>query len=232
MAYPVKLSALCTRTLQAANLEGAGDFVTPTELTDYVNGSIAEWVDEVRGTTWNGTYSRSSYTRETVGGQRTYPLPADFLTLLSVDVYVTQNSPVISAIAYQEEQRNAFNNYPVMFGWGASHPIYYQLQDGNISFIPVPQGEFTFRLNYTPTAPTLSDPDDYIDSINGWEEFIILDAAIKCLTKAGELEMIQELKERRERQRQRIRTLAPRRDQHTAERVHVIANQDFGEWDW
>lgn len=233
MAYPVKLSALCIRTLQTANLEGAGDFITPTELIDYVNGSIAEWVDEVRGTTWNGTYSRSKHTLTTTGSQQTYPLPPDFLTLLSVDVFVAgANAPVISATAYQEEERNAFTNFPVMFGWGASNPIFYQIQDGDISFIPVPQGAYSVRLNYVPAAPVLSDPDDSIDSINGWEEFIILDAAIKCLTKAGELDMIQELKDRRERQRQRIKALAPRRDQQTAERVHAVVNRGFDDWDW
>lgn len=233
MAYPVKLSALCTRTLQTANLEGAGDFIPPPELIDYVNGSIAEWVDEVRGTTWNGTYSRSKASITTTGNQQTYKLPPDFLTLLSVDVFVSgANAPMISAIAYQEEERNAFNNYPVMFGWSVSNPIFYQIQGDYISFIPVPQGTYSVRLNYVPTAPVLSDPDDDIDSINGWEEFIVLDAAIKCLTKAGEVEMIQELKDRRERQRQRIRALAPRRDQQTAERVHAVVNRGFEDWDW
>lgn len=230
MAYQVKLSALCSRTLQTSNLEGATEFITPTELIDYVNGSIAEWCDEVRGTTWNGTYSRSSLTFTTEANQQTYALPADFLTLLSVDVFIA-GSP-ISAVAYQEEQRNAFDNYPIMFGWGASNPIYYQVQGDNISLVHAPQGEYEVRLNYTPTAPVLSDPDDYLDSINGWEEFIVLDAAIKCLTKAGELEMIQELKDRRERQRQRIRALAPRRDQQTAEQVHVVFNRGIDDWDW
>jgi hypothetical protein len=232
LSYPVKLSALSARTLQTSNLEGAGAFITPDELTNYINGSIAEWVDEVRGTTWNGTYSRSSYTFSTTSNRQLYALPPDFLSLLSVDVHITQGSPVISAVAYQEEQRNIFRNYPAASAWGLLRPVFYQLQDGNISFIPVPQGAYQVTLNYVPTAPVLSDPDDHIDSINGWDEFIVLDAAIKCLIKAGELATIQELKDSRERQRERIRAMAPRRDQHTAERVHVVENQDFDEWGW
>jgi len=231
LAYPVKLSDLQARVLQRSNLEGATSFITPAELTDYVNGSIAEWSDEVRGTTWGGTYWRSTYSFTTTSNTSAYPLPADFLALISVDINIA-GSPVISAIAYQEEQRNVFKNYPVFFGWGYSNPIYYALPGGNISFIPTPLGAYNVTLNYIPTAPVLTDPDDSIDCINGWEEFIILDAAIKCLTKAGELETIPTLERAREKQRERIRAMAGRRDQAMAERVHVVANAGITDWDW
>jgi hypothetical protein len=231
LAYPVKLSDLQARVLQRANLEGAAGFIPPAELTDYINGSIADWSDEVRGTTWGGTYSRSSYAFTTASNTAAYPLPADFLSLLSVDINIA-GSPVISAIAYQEEQRNAFKNYPVFFGWGFSHPIYYQLQGGNISFIPTPLGAYNVTLNYVPTAPVLTDPDDAIDSINGWEEFIVLDAAIKCLIKSGQPSLIPTLEDRLTKQRERIRAMAARRDQATAEHVHVVANAGFSDWDW
>lgn len=232
MAYSVDLKTLQAKVLQRANLEGATDFITPAELTDYINGSIAEYCDEVRGTTWNGTYSRSSYSFTTVNGQQLYPLPLDFLSLISVDVYITPGSPVVTAVAYQEEQRNLFKNNPVMFGWGFAHPVYYQVQGPNISFIPLPLGVYQVQVNYVPTAPILSDPDDFIDAVNGWDEFIVLSAAIKCLTKAGENETIPNLKDERERQRERIRAMAPRRDQQTAEQVHVIANRGFSDWEW
>lgn len=217
--------------LQRANLEGATGFITTAELTDYINGSIAEWSDEVRGTTWGGTYSRSSYTFTTTNGTASYPLPADFLSLLSVDVNAG-GSAVISAKPFQEEQRNVFRNFPVFFGWDFSTPVYYQRQGTNIVFLPTPLGSYSVTLNYVPTAPVLTDPDDSIDCINGWEEFIILDSAIKCLTKAGEIETIPTLERARERQRERIRAMASRGDQSAAEHVHVVANAGFPDWDW
>jgi hypothetical protein len=232
VAYPVNLQTLQARVLQRANLEGAGQFIPPQELTDYINASIAEFVDEVRGTTWGGTYTRSSYSFNTANNTQVYALPQDFLSMLSVDVFITQGSPVISALAYQEEQRNIFRNYPVLFGWGYAHPVYYQIQGPNISFIPTPLGAYQVTLNYIPTAPVLTDPDDSIDSVNGWEEMIVCDAAIKCLTKAGELESIPEIKAEREHQRERIRAMAARRDQSASEHVHVIANRGFSDWDW
>lgn len=231
MAYPVTLGTLSERVLQRANLEGRSAFIKPYELTDLINGSVAEWVDEVRGTTWNGTYARSLHAFNTVTNTQKYALPTDFLTLISVDVTVAGGAPVISARAYQEEQRNAFRNMPVMGGWGLSQPIYYQIQGTDISFIPLPQGAYAVTVNYIPTAPVLADADDTIDSINGWEEFIVLDAAIKCLIKAGETETLPVLGARLEQQRVRIRAMAPRRDQQFAERVHVVENVNDG-WDY
>lgn len=231
MAYPVSLTTLSERVLQRSNLEGAATFIKPQELTDLINGSIAEWVDEVRGTTWNGTYTRQPYKLTTSSSKQTYPLPQDFLTLLSVDVALSGGT-VIAARPYQEEERNAFRNYPLLSAWSTAAPIFYQVQATDISFIPIPQGAYAVTVNYVPTAPILADPDDSIDSVNGWEEFIVLDAAIKCLIKAGEAETIPILGQRLEQQRTRIRSLAPRRDQMGAERVHVIQNAGFDDWDY
>jgi hypothetical protein len=231
VAYTVTLATLCERVLQRGNLEGASAFIKPFELVDLVNGSIAEWVDEVRGTTWNGTYSRSSQRIATTNGTQRYALAGDFLSLLSVDISIAGGAPVISARAYQEEQRNAFRS-TILGAWGLSNPIYYQVQGTDISFIPVPQGAYAVTINYVPTSPVLADPSDTIDSINGWEEFIVLDAAIKCLIKAGEAETVPILSQRLEQQRQRIRAMAPRRDHQFAERVHVVENSSSGWDDW
>ncbi len=230
MAYLVTLTTLSERVLQRANMEGASLFVKPYELTDLINGSIAEWVDEVRGTTWNGTYTRAPYAMTTVSGTASYALPLDFLTLLSVDVAIS-SGVTISARAYQEEQRNTFRNLPLTGGWGMSQPIYYQIQGTKLAFMPTPQAAYAITVNYVPTAPLLADPDDTIDSINGWEEFIVLDAAIKCMIKAGQNESVGVLSGRLEQQRQRIRSLAPRRDQQCAERVHAIDTAGY-DWDY
>jgi hypothetical protein len=232
VAYTVSLATIRRRVLQRSNMEdaAANQFVKTPELNDLINGSVAEWVDEVRGTTWNGTYKRSTQSLTTVSGTQTYALATDFLSCLSVDVFIAGSSPVISARPYQEEQRNAFVNLPVMYGWGFASPVFYQLQDTNISFIPIPQGAYSVKVNYVPTAPLLVADTDTIDSIHGWEEFIVLDSAIKVLGKTGS--DVSMLEGRLERQRARIREMAPRRDQMTAERVHVIENAGYDEDYW
>ena len=245
MAYPVSLQTLIQRVRQRATLEGAQAFVTDIEITDHVNQSLAVWYDEVRGTTWNGSHFRSAFIFQTKPSNLSIPnpitnpppgsvyaLPADFVSVISVDVYISAQL-IISARAFQEEQRNMFRWYPV--GWLFGEPIFYQIQcftSGGVPqivFIPAPQAAFQVQVNYVPTAPQLMQLNQTFDSINGWEEFIVLDAAIKCLIKDGQLDIIPLLQSRMEMERERIRAMAPRRDMQSAEVVHEIANYDT---DW
>lgn len=238
MAYPVTLVSLMQSARQRTNLEGASAFITDQELTGYINGSLAEWYDEVRGTTWGGQYFRSIYNFQTDATQlysgpqnpppgSFYPLPKDFVSLTSCDIFLSPNL-VLSARAFQEEQRNMFRWYPV--GWLFDQPIFYQLWGGNIVFVPAPQSTFQVQLNYVPTSPQLFNPLDTFDSINGWEEYVILDSAIKCLLKSGRMDMVPIFEARKQEQKERIRAMAPRRDMQTAEVVHEIS-QDYSDWD-
>ncbi len=227
MAYLVSLATLSERVLQRANLEGASRFIKPYELTDLINGSIAEWVDEVRGTTWNGSYMRSSHEITTTSGIRLYPMPQDYLSLISVDIATSADGLTIAVPSYQEEERSRLLNMTA----ASCTAIHYQIQQTDISLLPIPQGEHVVTVNYVPTAPVLADPQDTIDSLNGWEEFIVLDSAIKCLMKVGSTDVIPLLEQRLNAQRMRIRSMAPRRDQQFAERVHVIENAGH-DWEW
>jgi hypothetical protein len=225
--------------LQRANLEGSDEFITPPELIGEINTSLAEWHDLVTATTWNGTQVRRRYNFTTTASTSPvpyvspppgsfYPLPQAFLRLLSVDIAISNNL-VITAQAFQEENRNIFKYYPVG-AWIWNQPIYYQLQDNNIVFIPGPIGQFQVQVNFVPTAPQLARPLDTFDSINSWEEFIVLDVAIKLLIKDGQTDMIQVLEGLREAQRARIKSLAPKRDQQTAEMIHETF--DMSPWQW
>ena len=238
MAYPVSLISLLQSVRQRTNLEGAVQFITDQELTTYINGSLADWYDEVRGTTWGGQYYRSVFPFQTTatslynGPQNpppgsSYPLPQDFVSLTSVDVFLSPNL-VLTCRAFQEEQRNMFRWYPV--GWLFDQPIFYQIWGQQIVFVPAPQSTFNVQINYVPTAPQLFNPQDAFDSINGWEEYVILDAAIKCLLKVGRVEIIANFEQRKADQKERMRAMAPRRDMQTAEVVHEIS-QDYSDWD-
>ena len=213
------------RTRQRANIEGATALFPDTEVQDHINQSIAKWYDEVRGSTWGGQYYRSFYTFNTTPSQSAtpfpFPLPQDFLSMISVDIALAQNT-VISARPFQEEQRNYYRGvYPIM-GWFYATNIFYQIWGQNIYFTPGPQSVTPVTLNYCPVAPRLFRPLDTLDSINGWEEFIVLDSAIKCLIKDGQTDMIQVLQGRLEEEKERIRANAPRRDMSQAENVHQV----------
>lgn len=229
MAYQVTLGTIMTRVRQRANVQNVTQAIGDDELTDMINQSLAEWYDKVRLSTFGGQYYRSTYSFQTVGAQASYALPADFCNMISVDVFLSPNtttnsSLVRSAKAFQEEQRNMFKFWPVG-GWLLTTPIFYMLQGPNITFIPTPQSQFAIALNYVPVAPRLVATTDQFDSINGWDEWIVIDVAIKCLQKGNKTERINQLTPHLLRQEQRILAAAPQRDMYGTERVHDVTDE-------
>lgn len=225
MAYPVSLQTLVQRALQRANLQGATALITPSEAVDMVNASIADWYDHVRLSTWGGQYYRVSQTFATIANQDTYALPANFLALISADGGLTLNQippQQVNLVPVPEERRNDFLNplYVWATGWIINGPVYYLLWANSIVFRPIPDGGYYYQLNYVPAAPTLSRPQDTIDSINSWDEYIVLDVAIKALIKYGQPDLAGFLRAERDRQEARIQAAAPQRDQTAGEGIH------------
>jgi hypothetical protein len=229
MAYPVALQEIRNRVMQRANLEGSVQALTPSELTDMINVSLANWYDLVRLTTFAGQYYRKKSTftvapNTGVGGSSTlYPLPYNFLSLLSGDVSTGSGRPW-SLRPYQEEERNSLNYPAITTGWFGPL-VWYQLQDTNINFLAVPNSTYTVTLNYTPVAPKLAQPEDSFDSVNGWEEYVVIKSAIKALFKYGRYDGIAALRPDLEEERARIKDVAAERDQGQAEVVHDMLSQ-------
>jgi hypothetical protein len=223
--YAVTLASLIQSVRQRSNLEGATAFIPDTEIIDYVNKGLSKWYDLVVGSTWGGQYYRTAWPITTASGVASYGLPQNMKAVISVDVLLSGGIQC-NAYAYQEEQRNWFK-LAQLFGWTYNQPVYYQLQGANIVFAPVPQGAFAATVNYVPVAPILSNSTDTLDSIDGWEEFIILDAAIKCALKEAELDVIGELRSSKTEEEARIRANAPQRDMNQTEAVH-----ETGRWGW
>jgi hypothetical protein len=242
----VSLATLKRRILQRTNLEGAvGRLFTSDELTDDINTSIARFYDEVRANTFNGGYYRSPYVFQTTPWNGStpqnvnpppnaiYALPDDFLALTSLDGFISP-SVVLSCKAFQEEQRNMYRFWTGAVGWFLGTQVWYQIQGAGsagtpyVVLMPPPQAQFSMQLNYTPIAPVLGNPDDTIDDINSWGELVVLDSCILLLMKCGRQEEIPQYAMRLEQERQRIRKLAPRRDQNTPERVHEVESYEDG----
>lgn len=208
MAAAVSLTSMIQSVRRRANIENQTSFITDQEITEYLNAGLASLYDllvQAGGQPW----FRSSYTFATTGNTATYPLPADFYELVSVDVQLGSvgGIPTISAKPYMEYERNRYKYMP---GWLYGTPVYYRLQGQNISFIPVPNSAFSVTLNYYPTFTKLTSGNDAFDGVNGWEEYAIWKAVADCrgkgdedpsyaLGKAAELERkIQSMSEQRD----------------------------------
>jgi hypothetical protein len=59
----------------------------------------------------------------------------------------------------------------------------YRIVGSTIKLVPVPDNNLEIRLWYIPRSVKLTLDTDIFNDINGWSEYIIIDCAIKMLSK-------------------------------------------------
>lgn len=218
MARSVTLAVLRTRWRQRANLEGATDFIADPEGDDNINEGVAELVDVIRGC-YGADYYLKSVTFNTTSGVDTYALAAigatDFVSLRGVDITQGVNI-VLTARPFNFNERN---RYKWVSGWVYSEPVFYRIAGNNLVFEPIPTGAYQIKLWYLGTPAKLVNPGDSLDGVMGWEEYVVLYAAIRALLKDGDNEAAGPLVAEKERIRARIESLAGARDANEPERV-------------
>ena len=207
-------------------------FVTDAEVTSYINRSYAELYDLLIEQ-YGEDYSVSSSTITTTSATD-YALPGTFYKLVGVDLLVAgthgqSNAEYVTLLPYQFAERNRYSAAVV----GLIQPtdsFRYKILGGNIRFIR-PDANRTVVLYFHPAITFLSGDSDTLDGVNGWEEYIIVDSAIKCLKKeesdASELMVVKaELKDR-------IHRMAAQRDVGHSERISDVQytgiSSDYGE---
>jgi hypothetical protein len=169
------LTELRQRSRERADMElgpGQADtdhFIKNSELDSYINASIAELYDLIVKA--NGDYYTIPSTPfTTTAGTLAYSLPADFYKLRHVE---QQESDV-------KWKRIRRYNLKDRYRGGM---LKYRLRAGNIEFNTDPGAGRTIRLLYIPKSTTLVSGSDTFDGINAFEEYVVVDAAIKMLTK-------------------------------------------------
>lgn len=235
MARLVTLSTLQSRVQQRTNMQTASNAVlyTTAELTDMLNEGIADYwtiLDSIQ----NQDYYRESVTFSTAGNVALYAIGlgkaipvADFMKVISIDVAYGQNI-ILSARPYMESERNRYKWFP---GWVYNQPIFYRRtgkssvsgSSDSISFIPTPSGAYQVTLNYVPTPTYLVNAGDTFDGVCGFEEIVVLSAAIKLLHKQGKFTDAAALQSERERLRDDARSFLGAGDQGAPERVQDVS---------
>lgn len=183
MGRPVTLADLKKRCRQRADMENSG-FILDPELTTYINESLSDLYDLLIQKYGEDYYTKPvPYSLNVLGTQNQYNLPSDFYKARGVDLNLGTNEAIsIKQFAFAE--RNKFRqNY--VFSWdqeGISRAR-YRIIGRKIWFLPQPSGSAKIDIWYVPLSPWLEDDTDEFDVVTGWEEYIIVDAAIKMLTK-------------------------------------------------
>ena len=212
-ANTITCSDLMTAVRRRADMEGS-TFVTDAEVRSYINVAMAELHDILVQKYEDYYVSETTYTLPIANNKGT--LPDAFYKALGVDF--TAGGSTYRIRPYKFEERNMYGNVGTTAGI-ANH-LTYHIQGNEIHFRPadgLPTG--TVTLFYVPQADQFAtgggDDSEQLKVNNraiapGYEEYIVIDAAIKCLLKE-EADVTVHLVQR-ESARRRIEEAAGKRD--------------------
>lgn len=182
MATTMTLTELKNAVRQRSDMENS-QFVKDAELTSYINQSYFELYDLLVQKYGDNYFVASPYSFTSDGVNDEYTLPTDMYKLLGVDLALSNSTDswvTIKPFNFAERNRYAVPNFQSFYG---ITNLRYRLMGNKLKFTPIPQANQQFRLWYVPRLTTLVNNTDVVDGISGWTEYIIIDAAIKCLQK-------------------------------------------------
>jgi hypothetical protein len=168
-------------------------FVGTAEANVYVNKAYAKTYDLML-TAYGENYDAvvTPYTFQTTDNTTTlYAPPADFYKSLGVDLCVAgldTTSPFnwFSIAQFNFGERNRSSIVPYLNNINISVDYRYKIYSNKIWLAPPAFVGSSYRIWYAPRLTLLvSDSDQILSSFqSGWEELIVLETAIKMMTKA------------------------------------------------
>jgi len=192
------LGTIRTQATQRADMENS-QFVSTSEWNSYINASYQELYDLLVQKYGNNYAAAPFYTFVTDGtsdqyalpdGSATYKLPdgvttaSAFYKMLGVDLVIGGGTPqyslTIKPFQIAERNRWAWPNMQALYGLVN---LRYRIHGNNIWLIPKAGANQTIRLIYIPRLTALVNDADVVDGVSGWEEYIVVDAAIKAMQK-------------------------------------------------
>lgn len=175
------LSDLRTRARQRADMVNS-QFISDSELTSFINASYAELYDLLIQTYEDYFVSSETFTlASSDAGVRA--LPSDFYKLKGVDYDL--NGSYVTLYPYDWNTRN-LRQQSVSSLYRRDFDLSYRVMGSNLRLEPRDNATGSFQLWYVPSYTALSADSDTVDSNitrNNWEEYIVIDTAIKMLAK-------------------------------------------------
>lgn len=229
MSELVTLASLRQQVRETADMVGS-QFISDAELDRYIDMSHAELYDLLVGKFED--YYTIGPILKTVTSGNTIPVPDDLYKLIAIDLAVSnQPDGWIPLRQFMMQERYKRSNLLRSSVMGLIN-LQYRLVGANIVLLPENQPNGTYRLFYvpkrTPCFTTAGDPSatGTIDGIQGWQQYIIIDAAIKCLRK--EESDISALMVEKVALKDRIESMAANRDAGSPQRVQDVSRSELG----
>lgn len=170
------VSEMITQVRRRADIENS-NVCTDAEIIGYLAGAYKELYRAIVLTYENWFISSQSI--PLVAGTDTYTIPATMLKLQGVDLVINANAS-LTLEPFKFAERNRLTNNLTVTG----QPAYrYILQGQNIKFVPRPQAAGSVTIWFTPTPANITLASDTVDVIAGFDEWMVIRAAIKVKDK-------------------------------------------------
>lgn len=172
----VTLTVLRARVRELADMTGSAFVADSANSLDAFINAAADELWDILVTKFE-EYAVSSSALSVVASTGTYALPADFYKLLGVDLTVDGEQVALKPFNFKERHR-----YQSADVNGPTYPA-FRIEGTNLRLRPTPNAAYSGTLWYVPTRTQLSSGSDTLAGMSGWEEYVVVDAAIRCLLK-------------------------------------------------
>lgn len=232
MARPRTLSQMREQAYRDADVEGADDRHDQDEVDRDLNAGAAEFWDEFIAANGAGAVQADEpFEITTTQDEVTYDLPSDYYVLVQVRVDGVPGGPLTPFDDHEEAELRQDTSSGVPTHYQIRRSVQMPDADANtttgtarqvIDLLPAPAADKTVIVKYAPHAPELTEDDDVLDGLNGWEEYAIKYAARELASRDDEDGLYAKHDKRLAELRARIHRMAPKRDQHQARRVRDV----------
>jgi hypothetical protein len=206
----ITLEDLMTRCRERADMVDS-EFIEDDELITYINASYTELYD-ILVSKFEDYYTLPP-DDFTISSGNTYDLPSDFYKLRGIDKSLGGSS-YMNLRKFNFNERNQDSTYRTI---RRVPTVSYRIVGDKVYFEPAAQATGDYRLWYIPAVTLLVDESDTVNGVNGWEEYIVIDTAIKMLSK--EESSTSHLETAKESMLRRIDSMAMNRDSDQPERI-------------
>lgn len=220
----VTIDSLRTRVRERCDMVGSSFVVDNTTGVDAFINEANQKLHALLVDAFGEEYVSSVSTFTTAASTNDYAVPSGFYKLYGVEI--ARGGKQYSIPRFTRAERNAYRNSNVAANV-LNHELRYSLIGSNIRIYPTPPAGLTGSILYAPEATTLTTGSS-VSYPNGWERFIVIDAAIQILMK--EESSVTGLQAERKEILDAIKLEKEQRD--LAESYHVVDvfNDEDGLW--
>lgn len=209
----VTVSTLKTRAKQKADMVNSSFIDDTVELLAYINEAYFNFYDLI--TSSFEDYNLTGPTSFSISSGNTYTLPSDFYKLVGVDRSLGGGDYyALNRFSWSKRNRYSRSNY---YSGTTTKRLMYRITATELRILPEQDAIGDYQLWYIPLATALTQDSDTIERYNGFEELIVIDTAIKMLSK--EESDVNLLLMERQKQEQRLQKMLIDRDIANADRV-------------